>query len=398
MGRPVLDNTSARRLFLHRHGLCQNAKSLADIFDRLTFVQVDSINTVARAHHMILHARMPSYRQPQLAGFLQRDRGAFEHWTHDASMVRMADYPFWKLRFQRSAVRLQDQWAKHRREGFAEVVPKVLEQVTRNGPTCSADVGVGEKRSSGGWWDWHPSKTALEYLWHSGQLAVCHRHNFRKYYDLPARVIPQHLLDHTPSEAETIDWACNRAIDSLGFATTGEIAAFFAKISPAEAKGWAVQALADGRLIEIDVEGADGSARTALARPDVFEEAQAAPKPPGQIRIMSPFDPALRDRKRAERLFGFHYRIEVFVPAAKREYGYYVFPVLEGDRLIGRLDMKADAKSGLLDVTRFWPERSVRLGNARVKKLTTAIERTRRLSGAQETRFDADWLAAPQRQ
>ena len=135
-----------------------------------------------------------------------------------------------------------------------------------------------------------------------------------------------------------------------------------------------------------------------MARPDVFEEAQAAPKPPGQIRIMSPFDPALRDRKRAERLFGFHYRIEVFVPAAKREYGYYVFPVLEGDRLIGRLDMKADAKSRLLDVTRFWPEPSVRLGDARVKKLTTAIERTRRLSGAQETRFDADWLAAPQRQ
>ena len=151
-------------------------------------------------------------------------------------------------------------------------------------------------------------------------------------------------------------------------------------------------------MVPVKVETADGSWRDGIAVPDIEARLARLPDPSVRMRIVNPFDPAIRDRMRLQRLFGFEYVNEMFVPAAKREYGYYVFPVLEGDRLIGRLDMKADAKSRLLDVTRFWPEPSVRLGDARVKKLTTAIERTRRLSGAQETRFDADWLAAPQRQ
>ena len=196
-------------------------------------------------------------------------------------------------------------------------------------------------------------------------------------------------------DAVCIDWACNAAVDRLGFATSGEIASFFDHVSPAEARDWCKGELSAGRLIEIEVECNDGRWRRSFARPDIEADVAHAPEAPGLVRILSPFDPALRDRARAERLFGFFYRIEIFVPAPKRIYGYYVFPVLEGDRLIGRVDMKAD--KGVLSVTRFWPEQGVAMGKGRVARLESAIERTRRLSGAERTEWAADWLAAPMR-
>ena len=392
---PVLPNALARRLFLHKHGLCQHARDLAHVFDQLKFVQVDSINTVARAHHMIIHSRLPRYRQADLAKFVERDRKAFEHWTHDASIIAMAHYPHWKLRFERAAQTLQARWSSDRREGFLRAVPDVMARISQHGPTCSSEVGEDEMKSSGGWWDWHPSKTALEYLWHSGELAVSYRKAFRKYYDLSAQVVPQVLRDRVFSPRQTIHWACDTALDGLGFATSGEMAAYFDMITPAEAKAWCAAQLSGGQIIEINVQGHDGTLRRAFARPEVFDMAALAPTPPGQVRILSPFDPVLRDRKRAHRLFGFYYRIEIYVPAPKRQYGYYVFPVLEGDRLIGRIDMAADAKTGILAVRKFWPETGVKLGQGRMGKIVSAIERTRRLAGAEVTIFHQDWRAAP---
>ena len=396
--RPKLSNKAARRYFMHRHGLCENAKSLAGVFDQLGFVQVDSISTVARAHHMIIHARYPRYRQGDLARFVEIERGAFEHWTHDASIVAIAHYPYWKLRFERAAKALPLRWSKDRRDGFLAVIPDILQQIERSGPTCSSDVGTEEKKSSGGWWDWHPSKTALEFLWRTGALAVSHRRGFRKFYDLPDRVIPKTHLGATPSVQETIDWACQTAVNSLGFATSGEIAAFLDKVTPAEARKWCAQQQKQGALIEVDIEAFDGGLRPSFARPDALQAAQNAPAPSRQIRILSPFDPVLRDRDRTLRLFGFHYRIEVFVPAAKRQYGYYVFPVLEGDTLIGRIDMKADAKTGQLTVTRFWQEDSIKMGSGRRARIKSAIERTGRLADAKTTIYAPGWLGEAQRQ
>lgn len=392
MSRPVLDNAAARRLFLQKHGLSGETGGLPDIFGQLAFVQLDSINTVSRAHHMILHARMPKYRPRDLNRHMTRDRAVFEHWTHDASVIDMAHFPHWKLRFRRAAERLPERWAQWRRGDFLAEIDPVLKQIDASGPVCSADVGAEEKKGSGGWWDWHPSKTALEFLWHTGAISVAYRKNFRKYYDLTERVIPGRILAQNPDTQETIDWACNAAIDRLGFATSGEVAAFFDKISAAEARDWCAGELVAGRLIEVDILGVDGKPRRSYARPDVIEEAGKSPEAPGLVRILSPFDPALRDRKRAERLLGFHYRIEVFVPAPKRQYGYYVFPVLEGDRLIGRIDMKAE--KDVLNVTAFWPESGVRMGKGRLARLEAATERTRRLAGADRTDWARDWLRA----
>jgi hypothetical protein len=397
---PRLPNDAARRLFLHRHGLSETGPptraGLLDLIDRLGFVQVDSINTVERAHHMILFARRPTYRPRHLTGLLERDRTLFEHWTHDAAVIPTAFYPQWRLRFDRDAERLKARWREWRRDGFEEKFDDILAHIRDHGPAMSRHLGDDEARAGGGWWDWRPSKTALEYLWRTGDLAVCRREGFQKVFDLSERVIPDaHRAPRLP-ETEVIDWACAGALDRLGFATSGEIAAFWGAVTPVEAKDWCAAHL--GRdLIEIEVAGADGAPRRVFARPDILEAAADAPAPTGAIRVLSPFDPALRDRNRTERLFGFHYRIEVFTPAPKRKYGYYVFPLLEGDRLIGRIDMKRRTDRGALDVAAFWPEPGVQLGKGRLARLEAALDRVARFAGCARVAYRKDWIRAPVR-
>ena len=399
---PVLTNGDARRLFLHRHALaeppvgpCKGA-ALHEVIHRLGFVQLDSINTVGRAHDMILYARRPSYRPKDLKRLYEKDRALFEHWTHDAAMIPMAFYPHWRLRFARDAEMLKSRWRNWRRDGFEARFQTVLDHIRDQGPVSSADVGKDEARSKGGWWDWHPSKTALEYLWRSGALTVIGRSGFQKRYDLTERVIDTALLQAPVADAaDTVNWCCNAALDRLGFATSGELSAFWDTVTPAEAKSWCAAALARGEIIEVDVTCTDGSLRRSFARPDVTEVCRAGPEPTGRLRVLSPFDPALRDRKRAERLFGFHYRIEIFVPEPKRVYGYYVFPLMEGDRLVGRVDMKAERKDDCLRVAALWPERRVRWGKARQARLEAELDRVARFAGVGSVLWQDGWLREP---
>lgn len=398
-----LDNRAARALFLDRHALAERpagpgrGADLLDLIHRLGFVQIDSINTVARAHDMILFARRPAYRPRHLQRLYERDRALFEHWTHDAAMIPMAYYEHWHLRFLRDAEMLKARWRNWRRDGFEARFDSVLRHVRDHGPVTASEVGTDEKKGSGGWWDWHPSKTALEYLWRSGALTVIGREGFRKRYDLTERVIEAHRCPGArPCDRDaTIGWLCNAALDRLGFATPGEIAAFWDTVSPAEARGWCDAALARGDLEQVAIECADGALRNSLARPGASEAAARLPPLSGRMRVLSPFDPALRDRKRAERLFGFHYRIEVFVPEAKRRFGYYVFPLMERDRLVGRVDMKARRDAGVLQVRALWPERSLRWSPARTARLAAELDRVRRLAGADRVRFENDWLREP---
>lgn len=393
-----LVNAEARAVFLDRHALgCApqgkaRGRNLLDLIQRLGFVQLDSINTVARAHDLILFSRRRRYRPADLHRLYERDRALFEHWTHDAAVIPMAFYPWWHLRRTRDAALLRKRWRDWRRDGFEAQFDAVLERIAQEGPLCSADVGEGEKRGSGGWWDWHPSKTALEYLWRSGRLCVVGRENFRKRYDLAERVLDRSVLSEQPDEQTTIDWCCREALTRLGFATHGELAAFWDHISPAEAKDWCAGALERNQIICIEVEGQDGVTRPAYAAADLPD--LAIPEVTQCLRILSPFDPALRDRKRAERLFGFGYRIEIFVPEAKRKFGYYVFPILEGQRLVGRVDMKAHRDRDVLHVRAMWPEPKVRWGNARVQRFEAEVQRLTRLAGVSDVTWETDWLRA----
>ena len=164
-------------------------------------------------------------------------------------------------------------------------------------------------------------------------------------------------------------------------------------MSPDEAKAWVARETAAGRVVPALVACANGVERKVILRPETLDE--QPPAPTGRLRVLSPFDPALRDRARAERLFGFHYRIEIFVPAPKRTYGYYVFPLLEGDRLVGRIDMKADRDSDTLRVTALWPERGVTWGKGRQARLDAELDRVARFAGLSAITFAPDWLRDP---
>ena len=389
-----LCNSAARRVFLHRHALAQSpigpakGEDLLALTERLGFVQIDSVRTIERAHHMILFSRRQAYRPPSLPALLE-NRQVFEHWTHDAALIPMRFYPLWHMRFARDAQGLHGKWERWRNHEFLSKCEEVMRHIRENGPCGSGDVGKDEGRSKGGWWEWHPSKTAIEYLWRSGRLAITRRDNFRKIYDLTERVIPQAYRIPPPSHEESIDQLCKLALERLGFATTGEIAAFWDHLRPAEVADWAKAGLASGLLEPIGITCADGSLRKSLC---FCDDPLDGPEPTGRLRVLSPFDPALRDRKRAQRLFGFHYRIEIFTPAPKRIYGYYVFPLLEGARLIGRLDASAKRETGALHIRALWPEHGVKWGSGRQARLEAELHRLARFTSLDKITWEAGWL------
>ncbi len=394
----LVSNEAARRIFLARQGLSSapnkalSKDGLLQLITDLGFVQVDSIATVERAHHQIIFSRNQTYRREHLTALLEKDRALFEHWTHDASILPAAFYPYWKHRFRRREPIIQERWRKWHGEGFDAAFEETFQRIAEKGAIMSRDMKA-EDHQSGGWWNWHPSKTALEYLWHTGKLAISGRVNFQKVYDLSERVIPEHHHGPEVSHDEFIDWACREALSRLGFATSGEISAFFDLVTPQEAKDWV--ALHREELTDVSLISANGERERASFAFAGFVgdlETEASIQPPQRIRVLSPFDPLLRNRARTERLFGFFYRIEVFVPEPKRQYGYYVFPLLEGDRLIGRIDMKAERKGGSLDVRRLWLEKGVRPSAGRLEKLDAELNRLARFTGVESVRYLDGWL------
>ncbi len=354
----------------------------------LGFVQVDSINTVARAHHMILFARNQTYKPEQLTHLLETDRGLFEHWTHDAAVIPTEFYPYWRHRFKRDEIMLLNRWRNRRGQGFDEVLAEMLETIAQRGPTMSKDV-CSKRTKASGWWDWQPEKTALEFHWRTGNLAIAGRSGFQKIYDLTENVISSTHRKEQISENTFIDWACHSALRRLGAATSGEIAAFWGLVTPKETALWTQRHLDKKRLMDVLVEPTlDGKPAKALAFVGLEDQINSLPRPPKRLRVLSPFDPLIRDRKRCLRLFGFDYRIEVFVPKEKRKYGYYVFPLLEGDQFIGRIDMKRHDDT--LVVSGLWLEPGVKLGKMRKAALEAELDRHRRFIGASAVKFSQD--------
>lgn len=378
----ILPNAQVREHFLDRHQLrtpplgTQLHQTLRD----LKFVQVDSINTLARAHDLILWSRQQSYRPPALRKMVDRRREAFEAWTHDASILPIAAFPHWQHKFARDSARLQQRWKAWHRGDFLKQTETVLDQIARQGPLGSGDVGAQERRGTGGWWDWHPSKTALEYLWRTGRIAVSRREGFRKIYDLTENVIPQDIRSDRPSFHDSVDWACQGALRTLGFATAKEVSGFYEFVTPTEARAWVAHGLKSGALREIKTQAANGQLRDRVVFTQDWPHLQKPLALSNRLRILSPFDPALRNRARAEEIFGFSFRIEIFVPAARRKYGYYVFPILEGSTLVARLEIKANKNKNVIEIIRLWPESNVKFSPARTERLVAELKRVCRLA------------------
>lgn len=392
-----ISNDAARRLFLERHALGNRHDEALDhddlrgLVQRIGFVQLDSVNTVERAHHMILFSRAAQYERELLHALHHDHRALFEHWTHDASLIPMEFYPHWHHRFRAAKTRIDHpRWRERFGADPEKTIRKVRARIRREGEVSTRDF---DDKGAGGWWGWGPSKTALEYLWRTGELAISRRDGFEKIYDLSERVIPADLRASRPTRKQTVDWACREALSRLGFATPTELANFFDLIEIAEAKDWTKSAMRRKEIIEVNVEGADGSHRHTFAFSSIEADIAALGDPNESMRLLSPFDPAIRDRKRTQRLFGFDYTIEIFVPEAKRRYGYYVLPILEGTRFIARADLKAHRAEDRLEVKGFWLEPGVKLDRARKATIETALEGLARFTGV--TRIDADALRRP---
>lgn len=381
--------SDARRLLLGAQALLdpptQSATpaSVSALVERLGFVQLDSINVVARAHDLTLASRLDGYRPEHLSVLLEEERSLFEHWTHDASAIPSRWFAHWKPRFRRDAARLRANAWWRERIGADEgpTLEAVRARIAAEGPLLSSDFEHPGQR--GPWWGWKPQKAALDFLWRTGELAVRGRVRFQKVYDLTARVLPRPHAAAEPTPAAHLDWACSTAAERLGVFTPRELAGFWDAVEADEAGHWCARAVREGRLVPVLVEGADGSKpQPALAPADVEARLAALPEPATRTCLLSPFDPVLRDRARARRRFGFDYRFEAFTPAGRRQYGYYCLPILEGDRLVGRLDPKVHRERGVLEVRGLWWEPGVEADAARLDRLAEAVERLAHLAGA----------------
>lgn len=376
-------NRDARRLWLDAQGLSAAPTGPVDLpgtIRKLGFVQLDTIRVVARAHDHILWSRNQNYREPMLEKCLGRDRHVFEHFTHDASVIPMEFYPMWRRQFRRLEEKVRG-WEWHRgmldEEGRAEI----RRRIEVEGPLSTKAFGtkIEGKREM---WRRPPHKLALDYMWYAGELSTSHREGFTKFYDLTHRVIPDHHRETEHDDEVQVDWLCREALDRLAFGTPGDIQRFWAAADLGEVKDW-TEANA-GELVPVEIESVSGQWTAALAPADIEARLEAAPAPVSRLRILNPFDPVIRDRNRLTRLFGFDYRIEIFVPAAKRQWGYYVYPLLEGDRFVGRIEVKADREKGELSVHNLWHEPGVRWTDARAARLDAELARMARFIGADE--------------
>jgi len=388
---PLIPARDAAHLLLAAQGLLEDPSrrttvpALQALVDRLGFVQVDTINVLARAHDLTLFSRLDGYRPEQLRKLLEEKRSLFEAFTHDASAIPTAWFAHWKPRFERDRARIHAHaWWQHHFRGTdgARVVADVKARIEREGPLKSSDFEHPEKR--GPWWGWKPQKAALDFLWRAGELAIPRREGFQKLYDLTERVFPDHHALPCPDPGAHLEWACATAAERLWVFTPKELADFWESVEAPEARAWCLAAAKAGRIVPVEVEDADGTVRPAYALADWEARLRRLPGVPERTRLLCPFDPILRDRARALRRFGFDYRFEAFVPEPKRQYGYYVLPILEGDRLVGRLDAKTHRDRGVLEVKGLWWEPGIKATRSRKRGLADALDRLAAFVGAED--------------
>ena len=333
---------------------------------RLTAVQLDSISTVDRAHRLTLTARVGAYPRDTVPGLLRTGR-VFEYWAHEASLLPVELWPHF-----RTVMDGHGHWGTldHALRTHADLVEPVLERIRTEGPLASRDF---EGQGGGGMWNWKPAKMVLEALWDKGALVIAERRNFQRVYDLAERVIPKQWLDApTPSEDETLRTFALLAVAARGALTEPAIREHWRlKGGKARLHHHLLALVGEGRLREVEV---DDGGPPFYVLPGV--ELDGDPAPPV---LVCPFDNLVWDRPLLERLFGFKHLIEVYKREHERVYGYYVLPLLAGDRFLGRADVKADRAEGVLRIRKFTREPKVR-GNVDAK-LEQAAARLARILG-----------------
>ena len=349
-----LSAAQARRIALAAQGFHDprpigrvDRRHLRRVFDRVNVVQVDSVNVLARSQELPLFARLGPHSRTMLADAID-DGELWEYWAHMAAIVPSAQHRLFRWRMERGLSESIERLTSDK-PGF---VDEVLARIRDAGPITAADLDqrVGKK---GPWWDWDDGRLVLEHLFQRGKVVGIRRpRDFAREYDLPERVLPASVLEApTPTEAEARKELLVIAARSMGVATLDDLVDYHRQWTQQPCKPLVAELVEEGVLRAVTV---DGWGKPAYLHRDA--------KLPRSIRaraLLSPFDSLVWYRERTARLFGFHYRIEIYVPAPKRVYGYYVLPYLLGDRLVGRIDLKADRPARVLRVQGAYVEHDV---------------------------------------
>ncbi|RCK59750.1 winged helix-turn-helix domain-containing protein [Microbacterium sorbitolivorans] len=354
MARMTLSAGEARRVALAAQGLggsregTVSARSIHAAIARMGVLQIDSVNVFARSHYMPLFSRLGSYDPAALERvvFRRRKPTHVEYMAHEAAFMPVVDWPLWG--FRRAAVRARSgRWGGWAADN-AGVIDTVKAELAERGPLKPSEIISVERQARGGpWWDWDHVKRSLEYLWGIGEVAIAGRDGFERVYGLAEQVLPADVLFDVPQD-DAIRELVRRASRAHGVATVADLDDYY-RIRDQKAVRAAVDSLVDsGDLSPVAVEGWN--------RPAWIHREARVPRAISQTALLTPFDPVVWFRDRAERVFDFSYRIEIYVPGPKRQYGYYSLPLVVDDRIAGRLDLKADRASGTLRVQSAWWE------------------------------------------
>ena len=355
----TLRRADARRIALAAQGFARprpdavGTRQITGALQRMRILQIDSVNVFSRSHYMPLFARLGGYDPALLdkLAFSRRPKWV-ESWAHVASLVSVDDWPL--LQFRRDELR-----AKYERDAWAEANQPLLrwlrDELADRGPLRPAEIEHDARSGSrGSWWGWDDVKNGLERLWLFGDVAIAGRRGFERRYALVSDVLPPAALETSVPRAEAIRELVRRAAIAYGVATAADLADYW-RIRDRPAVMAGIHDLVDaGELIPVSVEGWQVAGRPAKAW---LHRDAARPRKVDAAAILTPFDPVVWFRDRAERLFDFDYRIEIYTPAPQRRFGYYSLPVLVGDDVVGRIDLKADRASRALRVQSAWWER-----------------------------------------
>jgi hypothetical protein len=349
MTAPVtLSADQARRIALGAQGFADRAPAGAvdrrhgrRVLDRVGLIQIDSVNVVVRSQELPLFARLGPHRRDLIPAMTQRG-DLFEYWAHEASHLPVDLQPLlrWRMDDAREGRGTWKGVAAIRHEDPA-LVRSVLDQVRERGPLTTSMIEGGGERSEG-MWGWSPGKRALEYLFWSGDITARRGANFERWYDLPERVLPHRVLDvATPSPSAAKKELLVIGARCHGVGTARDLADYF-RLNIVESRGLLRELVDEGRLVPAEVRGWKDPAY-------LHPEARRPNNPKGRA-LLSPFDSLVWERARTERIWGFRYRIEIYVPKSKRVHGYYVLPFLLDGRLVARVDVKSDRQAGVLRV------------------------------------------------
>ncbi len=319
---------------------------------RLGLLQLDSVNVFERSHYLPIFSRLGSYRKSDLDR-LTFGKGAqyTEYWAHVAAIIPLESWPLWRWRMSDARERYEgnaESWV-HANRGMTQWL---LAELADKGPMPASRIEHDANRRRGGWWEWSDVKLGLEYLFEMGDVVTAGRTTFERTYALPEQVVPQRLLDHRVSRHDATRELLTRAALAHGVGTLDDLADYY-RIKKTYALGILTELVHDGVLSTVTVRGWERGGRPI---PAYLHPAARIPRRIETAALLSPFDPVVWYRDRALRMFDFHYRIEIYTPAAKRLFGYYSLPVLIDDRLVGRIDLKSDRQNRVLRVQSAWRE------------------------------------------